>query len=55
MKTDCLTCGKNRMLENGECGPCAEARRERVFEDIRQKRAEEGPNLSGQTGLGDFS
>lgn len=55
MKTDCLTCGENRMGENGECGPCAKARINRVFEDIRLKREGFEPAPEGQTGLGDFA
>lgn len=55
MKTDCLTCGNRRMKENGECGPCAKARLDRVFESIHEKREQDRPAISGQTGLGDFA
>ncbi|UBF22624.1 hypothetical protein HRTV-25_gp43 [Halorubrum tailed virus 25] len=42
------------MGENGECGPCAKARLDRVMEDIRARREGRAPKPSGQTGLGDF-
>lgn len=54
MKTDCLTCGNRRMGENGECGPCAKARLDRVFGNIREKRERGEPEPSGQSGITDF-